>query len=259
MANQAPVLPKDAIKVPQFRGDNAGESGRALHFLRNLTIYFDLFPAFALDEANGLRSRLAVIQLTCFPHGSLANAWFDASIQDGAFETYVAFEDAFKEQFVTTQSDLITLQSQWANVNQRSGDTVASFYKHFCKLRTLLQSVGHPISEQDAIVRFQRGLHAHIGRKLEERRLDKSDMSLSEACVIAKVYERHSQSNKHKPPAPRNNTDTPNLNAINAGAHKGKSSDRPWCFFCRSSTHNPEQCRKIAARKAAGTWKEKGV
>jgi hypothetical protein len=45
----------------------------------------------------------------------------------------------------------------------------------------------------------------------------------------------------------------PSLNSFEGRGSKKTRS----CWFCKSRQHNPNECPKIAARKAAGTWEER--
>ena len=246
-AMASPSLPKDLFKVAQFRGDKSNDSSRALTFLQHMNVYFSLFDCFKLSEPNGLHLRLAAMRLNCFPHGSHAGIWFEQHYASDAFPDYATFESKFRDHFVATQSDLISMQTTWSNLKQRPGDTVESFFAHFCRIRSQLQALGHDVPEHDAILRFQKSVHAHIAEKLEERRLDNPNMDLNLLYNHARTFERHHRASRPNPRAAQNGV--PKLNALN--------SNSKWCFFCRKNNHSAADCRKIAARKQAGTWEER--
>ena len=252
MANAG--VPKDLYKPPKFSGDKA-ETAKARTFLDHLDEYFSLFPYFALNEedATGWMHRRAAMRLNCFPAGSHAGIWYESALRTQAFEDYPSFQDAFLEHFGTAQSDLVSLQTQWNNARQRPNDTVTQYYIHFSKLMSQLISLGHNVSEEEALGRFQYGLGAHIRDKAIEFRLGRDDMTLhllyNHAHVLEQSHQRRNnpQFNRKQPTG---KVDTPTLNA--SQVPKGQ-----YCFYCKKTNHSWEECPKIAAKKANGTWKEK--
>lgn len=80
-------------------------------------------------------------------------------VLSNAFADYADFETKFREHFVATASDLIAVPVTWSNLAQRASDTVESYYTQFTRVRSQRHSLGHVVPEQEAILRFQQGVH----------------------------------------------------------------------------------------------------
>ena len=204
------------------------------------TLYFDCQPYF-----NGLGSwqrRCACLGLSAFPPGSNASVWFEYVYP--SLTSYEDFVAAFKDRFVSSGVDVITLQERWQNARQRGTDTVCAFYTYLLKLQNQINSLG-TIDSAQLFSRLLYGLQPALLDKIRPHVMiwDVSAKTPNNLKALAESFATKSKSN------------APALNAIgHRNSSNAKYSKR--CWFCKSTDHIADACPKIAAKKAAGTWKD---
>ena len=83
--------PSSHIQPPKFSGGKFRDSGRALSFLEDITLYFEVFQFFIPEsERDAWLRRSAVLRMTCFPEGSYARTWFSSQFANiSTFEQFV--------------------------------------------------------------------------------------------------------------------------------------------------------------------------
>lgn len=246
------------LKPPEFSGKGAKDSREVQQFLYLIELFFGNFREFVLAEVDeddlpedhrpceGLIHRFAVLALRCFPLGSHSAIWFQT--HSSSFVTWKQFTTAFAQHFGASASDLVAVQSQWTRAIQRPSDSVQHFYSHLLKLQSQLLALGHDVSEQEVILRFETGLLPHLRIKVSERRVDPVyTADIHALFAYASVVERNHKSQLQS---------QLKLRAFDERRGK-KPADSKWCFYCKSKNHNADDCRIIAKKKEAGTWKDK--
>ena len=114
------VSPSCHNKSPTFSGGKLRGSGRALAFLEDITVYFEVFSFFSQeDESSTGLGCGALLRMTCSPEGSHSRTWF--SSQFANIVTFDQFVRDCTEQFVSCAVDLVKVQSQWSAAKQRIG------------------------------------------------------------------------------------------------------------------------------------------
>lgn len=236
------------FKPPTFAGGKTRDSARAITFLKDIEVYFEVVDFYHPADADlAWRRRSAGLRINCFPENSYARTWF-AQVQS-TLASYAAFEDAFRTHFISAGADLVSVQSQWSNAKQRSGDTVASYYQHLMVLENLLGQLGHTVSENEAITRFVDGLKDSLRIRLVEKRVENASLTRQALVNLAVTFET-AQRVTRAPAAAASAAAAPQLRAL-----QGSSVRRYW--FCKKVGHTADTCRKIAARKATGTWEDR--
>ena len=239
--------PSSHIKPPTFSGGKFRDSGRALLFLEDITLYFEVFQFFSPEsERDEWLRRSALLRMTCFPEGSYARTWFSSQ-----FANILTFEQVvreFKEQFVSSTVDLVTVQSQWSAAKQRKGDSVAQYYQHLLGLESLLGQLGHIVSDNEAITKFLDGLSDSLRNRLVLRRIENQSLTRQALVNLAVALETGDRTTRASTAA--------SSVALNAFQTKHNKSQQR-CWFCKRTDHTADTCKKILARKAAGTWEDR--
>ena len=243
-APRAPAfLPADSaerlFQPPTFKGGKLRDSGRALAFLLDVKRYFSAVRYYSATGPEQWDRRCTCLQLRCFPEDSYARAWFMSVVH--TFVTFTQFEAQFSEHFVAQGADLVSVQSQWCGARQRKGDTVTQYYQHLLQLMAQLGQLGHVVSEHEIVARFVDGLHDDMRVRITARRIEQVSLDRHQLVNLASTFETADRIMRSSKPA---------LHAFQA-----KPSFKR-CWFCKKPGHTADTCRKIAARKAAGTWKE---
>lgn len=238
-------LPKDAFRLPEFSGERSGNDRiRPSHvrtFLRKLDKYLRVYTS----VLNTVDLQLDVIG-NCFPTQSAAARWYNS--HRSSFSTLEVFVERFKERFGGTSSDDRTCRNQLLSFRQRESDSVTQYYSSFCELIDDINALAfflhsdqttYKVDECMQVNKFVHGLCSSVRDNVERVHVRNPDMSLEELFQEAKLEEKLA---KRKP---RQNT-TPHIRGVDT---------KPKCYFCKEP-HLARDCPKIAAKKAAGTWKE---
>lgn len=259
-ANQARAstrdLPKDAFKLPTFKGPEVGgpkvRPAVVLNFLERLDTYLNIYQGSLPDEA----TRLAAVS-NCFPPGSRAATWWNNHRQH--FVTVLDFRDAFKTYFGGTAADERRLQDRLHSFRQRDNDSVRTYHGNLLDLvsdldaiaRILRGDYARPVEEPLQRSKFVHGLRPNIKIEVERVYIRHPGLTLDDLLREAETEEKLRRV-KPQQPATR-----PALNAVDADTKPTGQKSKFKCFYCRSNSHPHSECRKIAARKAAGTWEER--
>jgi hypothetical protein len=242
------ALPRDSIKLSKFKGDT--DSHALDGFLFQLDMYFDAQPS-AYDpeyNPNALRMRLLVI-VGCLPAGSVAAIWFQSLYKRHEFTSYEVFVDLFTRQFQHSASDLVGLQNKWEDARQLRNQSVKTYYAYLLQQQAAHAAIAwkYRPSEATLLTKFCATLRPDLRRFLQEKRIDHPDYCISQLVQVASVRESASRAV------------VPELNAFHGGQRERGTpgADKKWCFFCKSANHNDTDCRKIAAKKAKGEWKDR--
>jgi hypothetical protein len=243
MMDRRPALPKDSIRLLKFKGDS--DIATLEDFLFQLDIYFDAVPG-TYDytvNPNALKHRFVVV-VGCFPPGSVAAVWFRSMYKAGKFESWSVFLELLYEKFQRHSANLVSLQNRWGHAAQRRAQSAYEYYAFLLKLQASIAAVGweHRPSHTTLLTKFCASVRSDLQRFLQEKRIDHPDYSIHQLVQIAGVRETTLRA-----PAPR-------LDLFNG---RGADSTQKYCFFCKPNTHSAEECRKIAAKKARGEWKER--
>lgn len=239
-------LPKDATKLPLFRGD-AKDSAHVETFLRSLRRYF---------RANASSYRLDpndVIKLStcgsCFPTDSLARIWFD-NVED-ELDSFDEFETNLREEFEAGGENLVQLQQTWENSRQ-GRLTAREYYAVLTKLRmrlTALDASEKP-SDRELLRKFCANLSEPARSVIAKKRITDPELRLPSLVKLAELED-------HKSPAPSFRRFHFKDRKSYSDQQSSGASTSKYCFYCSKKGHNPAECRGIAARKAAGTWEER--
>jgi hypothetical protein len=239
-------LPKDAIKLSKFKGDT--DKSTVDDFLFQLQLFFDAQPHTYNGECcpGALKNRLVVL-VGCFPTGSIAAVWFRTMYRRGVFTSYEEFVNLFTAQFQQSASDLVSLQARWEDARQLRNQSVGAYYAYLLQQQAAHAAIAwkHRPSEATLLTKFCASLRPDLKRFLQEKRIDHPNYTISQLVQAASVRESSTRSQI-----------TPNLNTMDASADS-KSRRQYKCFFCRTDSHSHTECRKIAAKKKRGEWKER--
>jgi hypothetical protein len=240
-------LPKDAFEKPKISCDRIGKDRArpavVLTFLRKLDRYLAVYSSvFGADDL-----KLDIIA-GCFPAGSPADRWYLSHKR--TFTSVAEFRDAFVSKFGGNASTERSCRSRLLSLRLRESDSVAEYYAAFTDLVDNIHALADflhggdresHVSEAQQVIGFVNGLQQPIRDEVERIHIRNPDLTLVELLEEAEFEERHAK-RKHKAQP------EPHLNSVDSnGLH---------CFFCKGS-HDPKDCRKIAAKKAANTWVDK--
>ena len=244
------AVPKDAAKLPVFKGDKA-ESVNIDAFLRSLRRYFRIHSRFYRDDEND-EVKLATIA-GCFPLHSLARIWFD-NVEE-SLESYEAFVQSLREHFAAGEENLIKLQSVWEQARQGKF-SARDFYHFLLKLRMRIAAVeadAQP-TQREFLVKYCVNLSEPARSVIAKKRTTDPDLTLPQLVKLAEPEDKSS------PSTPSAAAVAAALRSLNVNSKQTTMSK--YCFYCgpkKGRGHTPEECRGIAARKAAGTWEERPV
>jgi hypothetical protein len=246
-----PRLPKDQLKLLKFRGDS--DLSSVPDFLFNLELYVSALPGFEPLLSDGpidMRSwRVLLATISgCFPPNTVASTWFRNGYQQGAFTSLHEFIRLFCCHFQQSASDLVSLQNRWEDASQRRNQSAYACYRFLLQLQAQIGSISVEATPTAAALtnKFCASVRVDLKRYLQEKRIDHPDYSISQLVSAASVRERSLRAGNDPVPA---------LQSMQT--KENSSHPKKWCFFCKSSDHTAEQCRKIAAKKAKGEWKER--
>ena len=261
-ANTGPSLrdlPKSDVKLPKFAGEVTGKDrarpSHVLNFLHKVNAYFTFYSGVLTDEDLKLN-----LLLNCFEGNAKACVWFNA--QRPHFTTVTEFRDAFVDYYGGTAADERALRSRLFAFRQRECDTVKEYYSAFLDLvadiHALVEFVhggdeAYKLDDSFQADKFVQGLHPSIRSDVERVLIRNPDLSLhdamNEAYLEEKVYRQKNPRDRRKPDPVK-----PRFNGVDGGSSPYKDG----CFYCKSMSHKAADCRKIAAKKAAGKWRERG-
>lgn len=242
------ALPKDASKLPIFRGEEL-DVQQLETFLIALRRYFRVNHAsYAIDPGDSIK--LATIA-QCFPLTSLARLCYDDT--EPTFTSYEEFERGLRDNFAAGEANLIKLQQSWEQARQGKF-SARDFYHHLLKLRmriTAVESAEKP-TEREFLRKFCANLREPAKSEVSKKRISEPHLSLPQLVKLAELED--------KPVAVAGAAAALRAFQFNRQGRTGgaSTSKDKFCFYCpKSRNHTHEECRRIAARKAAGTWEER--
>ena len=180
----------------------------------------------------------ACIGLSAFPSGSHASVWFEHIYPSHTSDD--EFVAPFRERFVSTGVDLISLQEHWQNARQRGTDTVSAYYTYLFKLQNQINALEGPIDTVQLFSRLLYGLQLALLDKIGPYVMiwDASKRTPNILKALAESFATKSKSN------------APASNAINRGNKSFNTQNRTRCWYCKSTDHTADSCPGIAAKKA---------
>lgn len=169
--------------------------------------------------------------------------WFESLCS--TFVDYEHFVSEFKGRFESCGADIVTLEERFLNARQRSTDTVSAFYTYLLKLQSQINSLGGNITQSQLFSRFLYGLQPTLLDKVRPHVMvwKPADKTVNNLKSLAESF-----AVKPKPAGP---------DLCLVDPRRKRSTFKSSCWFCRSKEHVADDCPKIAARKAAGTWEER--
>jgi hypothetical protein len=229
-------LPSNAFKLPSFVGAVSGTDrvtpSAVKSVLARIDAFFKVYGNVFTDDSLKLGALLS-----CFPTDSRAARWFEAQ----NFTTYAEFVNEFEIFFGPTDADKKRTRDRWFSFRQRDTDSVRTYYDQFLKLASDLEAIGDGESDASLAAKFVNGLKRQI--KTEVHRIFVRNPSFKLEQLLAEAEVEESCRKFVKP-------------TFNSFENRGKVKVRR-CWYCKSLQHNPNDCPKIAQRKAAGTWEER--
>jgi hypothetical protein len=238
-------LPKDALKLLKFKGDN--DIDTLEDFLFQLELYFEALPGtYDLTvQPHALRHRLFIVA-GCFPPASVAAVWFRAHYTSNKFTSYAVFRELFIGQFARHVASIVRLQDRWESAAQRRNQNSQEYYAYLLQLQSRIASVDWQQRPADHILltKFCSSARVDLRRFLQEKRIDHPDYTISQLVQAASIRESSCRS------------PGPGLNAFE-GAVPNSDPNKKYCYFCKKNSHNAAECRKIAAKKKRGEWQER--
>jgi hypothetical protein len=196
----------------------------------------------------------------CFPLGSTARAWFDDFEDD--LESYEQFESDFREAFIAGEESIVKLLQQWESCKQTQ-HSVRDFYTYLLTLRMRIASLdaGEKPTDREFLRKFCGNIREPVRTIISKKRITEPNLTLTQLVKLAELEERAVKDTSAA------------LRAFGFGQwekkkkgtqpEKGKKgneqggSKSKYCGYCRSNSHSWDECRKIAARKAAGNWEQR--
>lgn len=246
-------LPKDAVSKPLFRGPTKEQPrvrpSVVLTFLRRLHSYLSTYAAVLPTE----ELKLSTIG-SCFPTDSRAASWFNH--KRDTFDDLNDFETQFASFFGGTASDERQYKEKLLSFRQLDSDSVRDYYNKFCDLVSDINAIAfflhgsdlsRRINPADQQSQFLHGLRPALRGEVNRIFARNPEYELDDLLQEAELFEKVNKSSQRNP---RN----PTFNGIQ-GQKGGRYANG--CFFCKSFTHSDKDCKKIAARKAKGTWVDK--
>jgi hypothetical protein len=254
-------LPRDASKLPTFRGDD-----KDVRFVQPCPNASDRYfvansAAFAVDPND--QRKLATIG-NCFPNSSDANTWYDEVWK--SFLSYDELVDAFIaiENYEAGEENLVRLQQSWEQATQGK-HTARDFHRYLIRLRMRISAVDAEEKPFDSafLRKFCANLREPTRTVIAKRRISELNLTLPQLVKLAEIEEK---SMKHRPnlnsfdtsrstPSSSGTSSAPPTNSGTPPNNVGTPTKR-YCWYCKSHTHSIEKCRRVTARRAAGTWKE---
>jgi arsenate reductase-like glutaredoxin family protein len=218
-------------------------------FLRSLRRYFRVNAAsYAVDPDDILK--ISSIG-NCFPLDSVARIWFD-DVED-SLASYDDFEESIRTEFAAGSENIVQLQHSWEQARQ-GRHSVREFYAYLAKLRMRIAAIDadEKPSDRELLRKFCGNLSDPARTVIAKKRITDPNLELPALVKLAELED----SKKFG----KVSTATASLRALNFRKREEKPrSNAKYCFYCgpeKGRGHTPEECRRIAARKAAGTWKE---
>ncbi len=214
--------------------------------------------SYTRDPGDGLK--IATVG-NCFPLNSLARLWFD-NVEDD-LTSYEDFEEALRENFQAGEENLVKLQQSWEQSRQ-GRNTAREFHTNLLKLRMRIAAIdsNESPSEREFLRKFCANLREPTRSVIAKKRITEPHLSLPQLVKLAELEEHSHPStstalrqfkfreNVAKNP-PFQHTAKTTGNTSTAGSKK------KFCFYCNSTSHSAEECRRIAARRAEGTWTDR--
>ena len=246
-ANAPPTvvtLPARIVLLPTFTGEPfKGEKRLPIsatkHFLDRVHAHFEAYAHQYPSDALRLNALYG-----CFPQNSVAAIWF--GLQRPAFGTFDDFEHDFEVEYGPTDTEVIGVEQTFLSFTQREGHSVRQYYTNYQKLLAELSALERVYSAHLVRGNWVNGLRQPVQR--EVLRVYRRDPTLSLAQLLHES-EIEVQQFRNRPRGSR----------FNRFDHKSKpkSNNKRWaCFYCKTNDHTHQNCQQIAAKKAAGTWRE---
>jgi hypothetical protein len=242
-------LPKDAFEKPKISCDRIGKDRArpavVLTFLRKLDRYLAVYSSvFGADDL-----KLDIIA-GCFPADSAADRWYLSHKR--TFTSVSNFRDALIAKFGGTPSTGRFCRTRLLSFRQRDSDydSVSGYYTAFTELVDDIHALAHflhggdrayYVDEAQQVIGFVHGLRQPVRDEVERIHIRNPDLTLVELLEEAELEEKHDKRKRKTKPVPQ-------LNSIDSKTKR--------CYFCKGA-HDPKDCKKIAAKKAAGTWVDK--
>lgn len=238
--------PKDAFSIPKFRGEPS-ELPHTASILNRFSLYFNCLPWYNAGPMSWQR-RSAALALSAFPPGSAAAVWFEQLLPN--LHSYEQFVTEFRDRFVSSGVDLLTLQEKWQNAKQRGSDSVSSYYTFLLRLQAQINALGGDVTSDQLFLRMLYGLQPALLERIKPHVMLWAPAQQT-PNNLKSLAETFSTKPRAAPPAP--------AAALNAtvGPKKFSGKKQKFCFFCKSREHSHESCPRIAAKKAAGTWEDR--
>jgi hypothetical protein len=242
------VLPNNAIRLPTFKGVSSDEKeplpepADVIAFMKRTDAYFHAYQHTYTTEDLKLDAILS-----CFPPGCHAAKWYDSADGRASFASYEDFKIAFWSMYGPTEADRQRYDDKFQNFRQLESSPVRAYYSRFLHVLANMEAIGSPVQMHHACSKFVHGLRPVLKKEVTRQRARNPKMSLEDILHEAENEERINKPTLVPKPA---------LRAMNA--HDGAKKKKIWkCFFCRSDEHHHTNCKKIARRKAAGTWEDR--
>jgi hypothetical protein len=239
------TLPARTVPLPIFTGEpGKGEKripiSATKHFLDRVDAHFQAYAHQYPTDSLKLNALYG-----CFPQNSVAAIWF--GLQRLTFATYNDFATSFDAEYGPTDTEVIAVEQTFLSFRHREGHSVRVYYNNYVKLLAELSALHRVYSSHLIRGNWVNGLRQPVQKEvLRVYRRDPS-LTLTQLLHEAEVEETQQKSVRARP-------------GLNSFQHKQTLQHSPksrWtCFFCRSNSHTHQTCPKIAARKAAGTWRD---
>jgi hypothetical protein len=118
-------------------------------------------------------------------------------------------------------------------------------------------------SDREFLRKFCANLREPTRTVIAKRRITEPNLTLPQLVKLAEIEEK---SVKHRPnlnsfdssrstPSSSGTSSAPPTNS-GTPPNNGGTPKKRYCWYCKSHTHSFEKCRRVAARRAAGTWQE---
>lgn len=242
-------LPRDASKLPVFKGDN-NDAAHVDTFLRSLRRYFKVNArSYAVDPDDELKLSTCG---NCFPFDSIARVWFD-SVED-EFTSFEEFEDALRAEFAAGCENLVRLQQTWEHARQGKYGA-RDFYSFLTKLRMRISAIdsAEKPSDREFLRKYCTSLNEPARGVIAKKRITEPNLTLPAIVQLAELEDKSTV----QIAAALRALQLKSQGGQPAGTLTQLTGTSKYCYFCKKRGHTPEECRKIAAKKAAGLWKER--
>ena len=224
--------PPDCLKLSTFQGTYE-ESATVPSFLRRTAAYMTYHK---LTEP---ATQLAALY-SCFPMGTASALWFEKAVS--TMTNFADFRAQFVERFHLEIADRTKYLGKLETFHQRSGDSVISYYSGLTEMYDNLAQLDMIFHPDQVKMKFIAGLRPDL-RAVVLTQESIYPLSQQTALTIAMNHERN---------LPRVARPIPTLNAL--GVDDEGDADGPPCGYCKQTGHVFDDCPRVLAKNAAGTW-----